>query len=84
LASAAGGATCSRVDADAVRAATGFPIGGVPPFGHSTELRVFIDPDLLPYDEIWAAAGTWTDVFALTPDQLVAASGGLVTDLRRG
>lgn len=84
LAAAAGGAKCSRVDADAVRAATGFPIGGVPPFGHSTELRVFIDPDLLQYDEIWAAAGTWTDVFALTPDQLVAASGGLVTDIRRG
>ena len=84
LAAAAGGAKCSRVDADAVRRATGFPIGGVPPFGHTTELRVFIDPDLLQYDEIWAAAGTWTDVFALTPDQLVAASGGLVTDLRRG
>ena len=84
LASAAGGATCGRVDADAVRAATGFPIGGVPPFGHSTALRVFIDPDLLQYDEVWAAAGTWTDVFALTPADLLAASGGLVTDLRRG
>ena len=47
LATAVGGAACSRVDADAVRAATGFPIGGVPPFGHATELRTFIDPDLL-------------------------------------
>ncbi len=83
LAAAAGGAKCSRVDADAVREATGFPIGGVPPFGHTTELRVFIDPDLLQYDEIWAAAGTWTDVFALTPASLVGASGGLVIDLRR-
>ena len=50
LAAAAGGAKCKRVDADAVRAATGFPIGGVPPFGHSTQLRVFVDPDLLQYD----------------------------------
>src|SRR6476646_2338613 len=83
LAHAAGGAKCKRVDADAVRQATGFPIGGVPPFGHATHLRVFIDPDLLDYDEIWAAAGTWTDVFALTPSQLAAASGGLVTDLRK-
>ena len=31
LAAAAGGSKCSRVDADAVRAATGYPIGGVPP-----------------------------------------------------
>ena len=83
LALAAGGLTCARVDADAVRNATGFPIGGVPPFGHRTELRVFIDPDLLQYDEVWAAAGTWHDVFALTPTQLVEASGGIVDDLRR-
>ncbi len=83
LADAAGGLRCSRVDADAVRTATGFPIGGVPPFGHATDLRVFIDPDLLQYDVVWAAAGTWHDVFALTPSQLVAASGGVVVDVKR-
>ena len=83
LAAAAGGLRCSRVDADMVRTATGFPIGGVPPFGHATELPVFIDPDLLQYDEVWAAAGTWHDVFALSPGQLVTATSGTVTDLRR-
>lgn len=83
LADAAGGATCSRVDADVVRSATGFPIGGVPPFGHITHLRIFIDPDLLQYDEVWAAAGTWHDVFALAPQQLVDASGGIVVELAR-
>ncbi|MFM7650333.1 MAG: YbaK/EbsC family protein, partial [Acidimicrobiaceae bacterium] len=67
LAAAAGGSKCSRVDADAVRAATGYPIGGVPPFGHSTQLRIFIDPDLLQYVEVWAAAGTWNDVFPIAP-----------------
>ena len=83
LAAAAGGANCRRVDADTVRAATGFPIGGVPPFGHATELRVFVDPDLLQYDEVWAAAGTWHDVFPLAPADLVSASSGAVTDLKR-
>jgi Cys-tRNA(Pro) deacylase len=83
LALAAGGAKCARVDADAVRAATGFPIGGVPPFGHSTTLRIFIDPDLLQYDEVWAAAGTWNDVFSIAPNDLVRASGAVVTDLKR-
>jgi prolyl-tRNA editing enzyme YbaK/EbsC (Cys-tRNA(Pro) deacylase) len=81
LAIAAGGSICSRVDADAVRAATGFPIGGVPPVGHDTDLRVFVDPDLLQYDTVWAAAGTWHDVFSLTPDELVSASNGTVVDL---
>ena len=83
LAAAAGGSKCSRVDADVVREATGFPIGGVPPFGHSTQLRVFVDPDLLQYDEVWAAAGTWNDVFGIAPQELVEASGGALADLKR-
>ena len=83
LALAAGGAKCARVDADAVREATGFPIGGVPPFGHSTQLRVFVDPDLLQYDEVWAAAGTWNDNFGAAPADIVRVAGGVVTDLKR-
>ena len=83
LAAAAGGAKCSRVDADAVRAATGYPIGGVPPFGHNTQLRVFVDPDLLQYDEVWAAAGTWNDNFGAAPADIVRVAGGVVTDLKR-
>lgn len=48
------------------------------------QLRVFIDPDLLQYDEVWAAAGTWHDVFGIEPHKLVEASGGVITDLKRG
>ena len=57
--------------------------GGVPPFGFEKNLRIFIDPDLLTYGEVWAAAGTWNDVFPITPNNLVRASGGVVTDLKR-
>jgi prolyl-tRNA editing enzyme YbaK/EbsC (Cys-tRNA(Pro) deacylase) len=74
---------CARVDADIVRQATGFAIGGVPPLGLATQIRVFIDPDLLQYDEVWAAAGTWNDVFPVSPSQLVIASLGFVTELKR-
>ena len=84
LALAAGGAKCARVDADAVREATGYPIGGVPPFGHATQLRVFVDPDLLQYDEVWAAAGTWNDNFGAAPADIVRVAGGVVTELKRG
>ena len=83
LAAAAGGAKCARVDADAVRDATGYPIGGVPPFGHATQLRVFVDPDLLQYNEVWAAAGTWNDNFGAAPADIVRVAGGIVTDLKR-
>jgi Cys-tRNA(Pro) deacylase len=84
LAAAAGGMKCSRVDADAVREATGFPIGGVPPFGHSTKLRIFIDPDLLQFDEVWAAAGTWNDVFPINPSDLQRVTNGVVVEIKRG
>ena len=83
LAAAAGGERCRRVDADVVRTATGFPIGGVPPFGHATTLRAFVDSDLLAYGEVWASAGTWHDVFAIAPDDLVRVGGGEIADLKR-
>ena len=56
---------------------------GVPPFGHATQLRVFVDPDLLQYDEVWAAAGTWNDNFGASPADIVRVAGGVVTDLKR-
>jgi Cys-tRNA(Pro) deacylase len=83
LAAAAGARKSARVDADRVREATGYPIGGVPPLGHANVLRVFIDPDLLQYDEVWAAAGTWNDNFGSDPHRLAAAAGGTVIDLKK-
>jgi Cys-tRNA(Pro) deacylase len=81
LASALGGSSVARADAAIVREATGYAIGGVPPFGHATALAVVVDEDLLAYDEVWAAAGTPRDVFPITPADLVRASGGTVAAL---
>ncbi len=72
-----------RADAAAVRAATGYAIGGVPPVGHARPLAVFIDRDLTRHAELLAAAGTPRTVFRLTPDELCRLTGGLVEDLRR-
>ena len=55
----------------------------MPPFGHNTHLQVFIAPDLLQWPEVWAAAGPWHDVFGIEPHNLVDASEGLVTNLKR-
>ena len=59
----------------------------MPPFGRTSQLRVFVDPDLLQYDGVndfvWAAAGTWNDNFGAAPADIVRVSGGLVTDLKR-
>jgi prolyl-tRNA editing enzyme YbaK/EbsC (Cys-tRNA(Pro) deacylase) len=70
-----------RADADMAKAATGFSIGGVPPFGHKSSLPVYVDQDLTRFEVVWAAAGTPFAVFAITPEELVRASGGTVADL---
>jgi prolyl-tRNA editing enzyme YbaK/EbsC (Cys-tRNA(Pro) deacylase) len=60
------------------------PISGVPLFGFPQPLRVFVDTDLLQYDEVWAAAGTWNDNFGAAPADIVRVAGGVVTNLKRG
>lgn len=71
-----------RADADTVREATGFAIGGVPPFGHKSRLPVYIDRDFWQYEVIWAAAGTPNAVFAVVPDDLARVTGGKIIDLK--
>jgi prolyl-tRNA editing enzyme YbaK/EbsC (Cys-tRNA(Pro) deacylase) len=75
------GEPIGKADADFVRAATGFAIGGVPPLGHAQKLRILIDRDLLALPTIWAAAGTPNAVFQLASGELVAMTGGTPADV---
>ena len=72
----------TKADADTAQAATGFAIGGVPPFGHATELPVFMDRDLFGYAVVWAAAGRPDSVFEIQPDRLRELSKAVVVDLK--
>ncbi len=82
LAVLAGAAEARRANADEVRAATGYAIGGTPPFGHPRPIPAFIDRDLFGYGEIWAAAGTPDSVFRTSPDELRAATGAGTADFK--
>jgi prolyl-tRNA editing enzyme YbaK/EbsC (Cys-tRNA(Pro) deacylase) len=62
-----------------VRAATGFAVGGVPPFAHG--LPLVVDEALLGHDRVWAAAGDGNSLFAVEPRQLVACTGGTVASV---
>jgi prolyl-tRNA editing enzyme YbaK/EbsC (Cys-tRNA(Pro) deacylase) len=77
------GEGAARADAEFVRAATGFAIGGVPPVGHRTTPFVLIDDALMRFGEIWAAAGTPNAVFRLTPAELVELTGGRIAAIAR-
>jgi prolyl-tRNA editing enzyme YbaK/EbsC (Cys-tRNA(Pro) deacylase) len=75
LAALVGAADVRRATPEEARAATGFAVGGTPPFGHPARLTCVVDHDLLIWDEIWAAAGTPDSVFPLAPADLLRVTG---------
>jgi prolyl-tRNA editing enzyme YbaK/EbsC (Cys-tRNA(Pro) deacylase) len=83
LAELAGGEV-GKADAELVRSATGYAIGGVPPFGHASRLPVFMDSDLERYPVVWAAAGRPDTVFAVSPGRLAQLSRAVIADLKVG
>ena len=72
-----------RANADFVREATGFVIGGVSPLGHSQPVTLLLDADLQRFTTIWAAAGTPFSVFPLTPPELARLTGAGWCDIRQ-
>ncbi len=62
---------------------TGYQIGGVPPFGHTSRVTVLMDEDLMQYDLIWGAGGTAQTVFPITPHELLEISGATLADVRQ-
>lgn len=74
LATAVGASEAARATGDEARAATGFAIGGIPPFGHARELGVVIDSGLLAHRVVWAAAGLPDAVFPADPSELATAA----------
>jgi prolyl-tRNA editing enzyme YbaK/EbsC (Cys-tRNA(Pro) deacylase) len=81
---AALGAPVKSADGRWVRDVTGFAIGGVPPIGHTGNVRIFIDADLMALDPVWAAAGSPRHVFRTTPQELARMTGGMVMEVREG
>ena len=76
------GEPVSKADAEVARNATGYAIGGVPPFGHATDVRVYMDRDLLAFPVVWAAAGRPDSVFEIDPNRLRELSKAEVVDLK--
>jgi len=78
---ALGATRIERADAEVVRQASGFPIGGVAPVGHPRPLRTVVDGSLRRFDVIWAAAGTPNAVFPTSFPELMALTAGTIADL---
>jgi prolyl-tRNA editing enzyme YbaK/EbsC (Cys-tRNA(Pro) deacylase) len=81
LAAVIGAGAVRRATAGEAKAATGYAIGGVPPFGHASPCRVLCDDRLLAFDEVWAASGLPDAVFPIAPDELVRLCGAIVSDV---
>jgi prolyl-tRNA editing enzyme YbaK/EbsC (Cys-tRNA(Pro) deacylase) len=76
------GEALARADADFVREATGYAIGGVAPLGHARPLKLLLDEDLRRFERVWAAGGTPFSVFPLTPQELRTITGAEWTDVK--
>ncbi len=81
LAAALGAPGVRRATANEAKDATGFAIGGVPPFAHARDCRVLCDRGLLAFGTVWAAAGLPDAVFEIAPAELVRISGAEVVDV---
>ena len=81
LAAITGEMSIRRATAREARELTGFSVGGIPPFGHGQGVRVVMDPDLCPFQVVWAAAGTDSAVFPVPPATLRALSNAVVCDI---
>ena len=73
----------ARADADFVRAATGYAIGGVAPIGHAQPVKLLLDEDLRRFATVWAAGGTPFSVFPLAPDQLRSLTQAEWADIKQ-
>ena len=71
-----------RADADLVREATGYAIGGVAPVGHPTPIRTLVDQALQGHDVVWAAAGHSHAVFRTTYDELLRLTAGTPVEVQ--
>lgn len=81
LAAVLGKSDVRRATAREANDLTGFVIGGIPPIGHSRPIRVVMDPDLGRYQLVWAAAGTSTAVFPVSPAALRDLSNATVAPI---
>ncbi len=75
------GARIEKADANTVKQATGYSIGGVPPLGHPAPVRTIVDRDLLRFETVWSAAGSAHDVFPASLQQLVEWTGGELANI---
>lgn len=76
------GREIQKADADFAREQTGYPIGGVPPVAHANPIDIFIDKDLMIYQEVWAAAGTPNAVFRIKSNDLPRITNGRIIDVK--
>lgn len=78
-----GATSAAFAEADTVRSATGYAIGGVSPFDLPEDLAVLVDDSLLRFDEVYTAGGTPSSMVRMDRDRLFAIAGGRVARISR-
>jgi prolyl-tRNA editing enzyme YbaK/EbsC (Cys-tRNA(Pro) deacylase) len=63
-------------DAATVLAVLGYPVGGVPPFGHRERVPVLLDAAIRGWEVIYGGGGDDRTLLRVTPDELARVTGG--------
>jgi len=83
IAALAGAAKVRFADAETVRSATGYAIGGVSPYDLPEGLTVLVDDSLERFDTLFTAAGTPSSMVRVPRDVLFALVGGKLARISR-
>ena len=81
IAALVGGKEARFADADTVRSATGYAIGGVSPFDLPDDLPIFADSSLARFEIVYPAAGTPTSMVRMPLAALLELSGAQMADV---
>jgi prolyl-tRNA editing enzyme YbaK/EbsC (Cys-tRNA(Pro) deacylase) len=68
-------------DENQVQAATGYPVGAVPPFGHPEPLLTLIDSGVLEHDVVYAGGGASDHLMRVETAEILRVTQGEVLDL---
>jgi prolyl-tRNA editing enzyme YbaK/EbsC (Cys-tRNA(Pro) deacylase) len=69
--------------AEVVLACTGFPAGGVPPFGFPQAVPTYIDRRVFDQPVVFGGGGDDRTMLRITPDELLRVTRGQVVDVRQ-
>ncbi len=70
-----------RANSAQVKKFTGYDVGAVPPVGHKTQIRTFIDEKVMSFDKVIGGGGEINKLLEISPAEIKRLTMGEVKDI---